>query len=450
MRRTLQSLLARLTPDQRKKALTDLPNQIPSDLVTQLAFDWRGIWARDKQLPPDGNWVIWLILAGRGFGKTRTGAEWIQERVESGEARRIIIAGATAEDLRDIQIEGESGILAVAPPWCRPVYIANKNRLIWPNGAQALCITAEKPDRFRGKQCDTFWGDEIASWRYPEAWDQLQLGFRLGSNPRGIVTTTPRPIPLVRNLLAREGRDVVVTRGTTYENRANLADAFYDQIIRQYEGTRLGRQELNAEVLDDNPGALWHMTRIDELRVDSAPELRRVVVAIDPAVSHNADSDETGIVVAGVGDNGHGYVLDDVSGIYTPEGWRRKVGVAYHRHHADRVVAEVNNGGDLVEANLRAGDGPRLPFLAVHASRGKAVRAEPVAALYEQGRVHHVGCFPRLEDQMCTWDPTCDAHSPDRVDALVWALTNLMVGGVPARPQPWKILPRNPDFADDD
>lgn len=397
---------------------------LPVEVVKQLTYDWR-ILARDKQLAPDGiAWVIWLILAGRGFGKTRSGAEWIRDRVDAGIAKRIILAGPTSDDLRDTMLEGESGLIEISPPWNKPVYVANKSQVNWPTGAKALCITAEKPDRFRGKQCDTFWADELAAWRYPDAWTQLQLGFRLGTHPQGIVTTTPRPIKLIKELIKREGGDVVVTRGTTYENRANLAPAFYAQVIRQYEGTRLGRQELEAEVLDDNPGALWQRDRIDELRVDVAPKLKRVVVGVDPAVSSNARSNETGIVVVGLGSDGHAYVLDDLSGVYKPAEWAARVVTAFDRHQADRVVGETNNGGDLVEANVRTARGT-IPFTAVHASRGKATRAEPISALYEQGRVHHVGTLAKLEDQQCTWDPVNEDESPDRIDALVWAIWSL-------------------------
>jgi phage terminase large subunit-like protein len=416
-------LLESLTANQRAEILASLPEAVARSLL----YDWRGLIARPKQIAPDWQWVIWLILAGRGFGKTRCGAEWIREKVETGKAKRIILAAPTADDLRDIMIEGESGILATASPWCKPTYVANRGRVEWPNGAKALCISAEKPDRFRGKQCDAFWAEELASWRYPDAWTQLQLGFRLGATPQGIVTTTPRPIPLVKALLARNGNDVAVTRGTTYENRSNLAPAFFDAIIRQYEGTRLGRQELQAEVLEDNPGALWQRPRIDALRVATAPELRRVVVAIDPAVTANPKSNETGIVVVGLGIDGHAYVLDDKSGIFPPAQWAARAVAAFDSHRADKVIGETNNGGDLVESNVRTARNT-IPYEGVHASRGKMTRAEPISALYEQGRVHHVGVLAKLEDQMCAWDPVNDDGSPDRVDALVWGLTFLMIG----------------------
>jgi len=400
---------------------TYLKSLNPEEL-SRLSSNWEEMVARDNQLPPDGAWTIWLVMAGRGFGKTRTGAQFVQRRVEDGLARRVNLVAATAGDARDTMLEGESGLLTIAPKWFRPTYEPSKRRLTWPNWAVGSVYSADNPDRLRGPQCDTFWADELAAWRYPAAWDQLMFGFRLGQHPQGVVTTTPRPTPVIKGLVNRS--DVVVTRGTTYDNRANLADAFFREIIRNYEGTRLGRQELNAEILKDNPRALWQRDRIDKLRCTESPGLRRVVVAIDPAVSSNEHSDETGIVVVGLGEDGHGYVLDDASGTYTPAQWAARAVSAFDRNRADRVVAEVNNGGDLVEANLRTARST-IPYTSVRASRGKQTRAEPISALYEQGRVHHVGCLHILEDQMCSWDPTSDTYSPDRVDALVWGLTAL-------------------------
>src|SRR6201993_4100510 len=279
--------------------------------------------------------------------------------------------------------------------------------------------------------------DELGSWSRPETWDMLQFGLRLGRHPRCLVATTPRPTRLIRELLAREGRDVTVTRGSTYENRANLAPGFFDQIIRKYEGTRLGRQELNAELLDDVPGALWNRTRLEELRwplSKSVPDLVRIVVAIDPATTSGEDADETGIIVAGKDGGGRGYVLADRSGHYTPTEWAQLAIALYRQHKADRIVAEVNNGGDMVEATLRMID-PNVSYTKVHASRGKVIRAEPVAALYEQGRIHHVGAFPTLEDQQCAFTTDFDrkaaGFSPDRVDALVWAMSDLLVEPMP-------------------
>jgi predicted phage terminase large subunit-like protein len=398
-------------------------------LEDQGKSDWRSI-ARPSQLPPPGDWTIWLQMAGRGYGKTRTGAEYVRQRVEAGLARRIGVVGPTGNDTRAVMIEGESGLLTISPDWNRPNYEPSRRRLEWPNGAVAMTFSADEPDRFRGPQYDLLWCDELAVWnRADEAWAMLMLGLRLGKDPRCIVTTTPRPVKVIRELLARDGKDVVVTRGSTYENRANLAPGFFDQVIRQYEGTRLGRQELDAELLEDTPGALWQRAVLDDLRVTEAPALSRIVVAIDPAVSSGEDSDETGIVVAGVDRQRHAYVLEDLSGRYQPTDWARRAIDGYRRHSADRIVAEVNNGGEMVEATLRQLD-PRVSFKAVHASRGKVMRAEPVSALYEKASVHHVGRFSALEDQMCMF--TLDGErrpgsSPDRVDALVWALSDLVI-----------------------
>lgn len=401
--------------------------------ATRLKYDW-SFWARHEQLAPAGLWRIWLILAGRGFGKTRTGVEWVQTEVDAGRVERLALVGATADDVRDILVEGESGILAKAPPWSRPTWKAHLRRLVWPNGAQAFTYTAEEPDRLRGKQHDGALADELASWRYSEAWDQLMFGLRLGQDPRCVVTTTPRPTETIKSLVKRslDPNDVRLTRGSTFDNRANLAPAFVAQIVRRYEGTRLGRQELFAEILDDNPAALWKRERIDDLRVTTHPPLRRIVVGVDPAVTANEKSDETGIVVAGLGEDGHGYVLDDRSLVDSPSGWAHTAVRAYQAMQADRIVAEVNQGGDLVEMAIRTVD-PRASYKAVRAARGKITRAEPIAALYEQGRVHHVGSFKGLEDQLCDWDPLSSPESPDRLDALVWALTELMLEPAPGR-----------------
>ena len=337
--------------------------------------------------------------------------------------------GATADDARDIMIEGESGILAICPRAERPEYKASQRKLIWPNGATSLIFTADEPERLRGKQHGALWGDELAAWRYPEAWAQAKFGLRLGQHPRACITTTPKPTALVRELMKDPATHV--TRGTTYDNRDNLAPAFFGQIIKTYEGTRLGRQELNAELLDDNPHALWQRSQIDSLRVGQAPELRRIVVAIDPAVTSNANSDETGIVVAGIGRDDHFYPLEDLSMIGTPDQWARTAVGAYKKWQADRIIAETNNGGDMVEAVIRSVD-RSVSYRKVTATRGKTIRAEPIAALYEQGRAHHVGNMDRLEDQMCEFDPTeapSTRKSPDRMDALVWAGTELF-GGV--------------------
>lgn len=411
-----------------------MANSFAAQLADALENSWPAI-ARRNQLPPPGDWwQIWLLLAGRGFGKTRTLAEWVCHQTASGQAGRIALVAATAADARDVLVEGQSGILAVSPPWFRPVYEPSKRRLTWPNGAIATTFSAEEPERLRGPQHDAAVCDELGAWSHPETWDMLQFGLRLGGNPRCLVATTPRPTKLIRELLAREGRDVVVTRGSTYENRANLAPGFFDQVIRKYEGTRLGRQELNAELLEDTPGALWSHGIIEAARQAAAPNLARIVVAIDPAVSSGEDADETGILVVGTDNQGHGYVLADASGKHQPIEWAKIAITAYRAHHADRIVAERNNGGAMVEATIRMVDN-NLPVTTVWASRGKVARAEPVSALYEQGRVHHIGAFPHLEDQMCAFTTDFDrasaGYSPDRVDALVWALTELLVQPMP-------------------
>ncbi len=397
---------------------------------------WR-FWARPNQLPPTNlRWYVWLLLAGRGFGKTRVGAEFIRDKIENhGFKGRIHLIAATAADARDVMVEGESGIMAISPPWNRPKYEPSKRRLTWPNGAMASIFSADEPDRLRGPQCHLLWGDELAAWRYPEAWDMAMFGLRLKASyqpePQAVVTTTPRPVIALKELLSTAG--TVVTKGTTYDNRANLADGFFNTIIRKYEGTRMGRQEIDAEMLEDVPGALWDWDQLDadRIRPGDLPEMIRIGVAIDPAVSSDKTSNETGIIAAGLGDDNEVYVLGDVSGIYTPFGWATKAVNLYDDLKADRIIGEVNNGGDLIEANLRTVDRyGQLPiaYRKVHASRGKRIRAEPVSALYEQHRVHHVGTFNTLEEEMTTWDSTDpNAASPNRVDALVWIITALGV-----------------------
>lgn len=401
------------------------------DEAEALLFDWR-FWRRDNQAPPqeftDGLYLTWLVMAGRGYGKTRTGAEQIRDWVKAG-FRYVNLIGPTADDIRDAMIEGESGILAICPNDERPQYVPSRRQLIWPSGAISLLFSAEEPDRLRNKQHEKLWMDELAAWKYRDTFDQAQFGLRLGKMPQSIITTTPRPTALVKEIIA--DKTTIVTRGTTYENRANLAPAFYAKVVTKYEGTRLGRQELNAEVLEDNPGALFHLSNIEKNRVTSLPmDIERVVVGVDPAASANENSDETGIVAVAVDKRipPHYYVLEDASGIYTPDGWGKKVVEVARANDSDRVVAEVNNGGDMVEAVIRNVD-QNIPYKAVRASRGKVVRAEPIAGLYEQNRVHHVGNLSKLEDQMTSFNPTTfqpgkDA-SPDRMDAAVWGLTEL-------------------------
>jgi len=400
-------------------------------LAATAHYRW-GLTARESQRLPSWDWFVWVILAGRGFGKTRTGAETVRQWAKR--YRYVNLIGATADDARDIMIQGESGILAICPNAERPAYKKNERKLVWPSGCESLIFTADSPERLRGKQSDKLWMDEVGAWRYGEAYDQAMLGLRLGDKPQAVVTTTPRPTPLIKSLVADSRNHV--TRGSTYDNRANLAPDFFGKIITKYEGTRLGRQELNAEILEDTPGALWTLARLDSLRIAKAPLLSRIVVGVDPAATSTEGADDTGIVVAGIGSDGQGYVLDDLSLKASPHGWATAAVNGYRRHLADRIIAEANNGGEMVSHTIRTVDST-VPITLVHASRGKQTRAEPIAALYEQGKVHHVGAFGSLEDEMTTWTPN-QPKSPDRMDALVWALTELMLGatqGTRTRPR---------------
>lgn len=404
--------------------------KLSDDELEQLLYDWPS-WARPNQLAPTVAqnglpWATWLILAGRGFGKTRVGAEKVREWKRQG-FQRVNLIAPTADDLRDVLIEGESGIMAICPPNERPVYRVSKRRLEWPDGSISLLFSAQEPERLRGKQHDKIWADEVAAWRYQqECWDQAMFGLRLGSEPQVVVTTTPKPTKFIRQLA--KDSTTAISRGTTYDNKANLAPTFYTKIITKYEGTRLGRQELNAEILDDNPGALFKRSDIEACRITKkeCPDFVRVVVAIDPAVSANEDSDETGIIGCAMDRRNppHFYIIEDVSDIYTPDGWAKQACAVYHELEADRVIGEVNNGGDMIEAVLRHQDA-NVSYKSVRATKGKAIRAEPVAALYEQHRVHHVGNFAELEDQMVEWNPQTDDDSPDRMDAMVWGLVEL-------------------------
>jgi len=407
-----------------KDALKEVINALSVQEADSLLHDWE-MWARPNQLLPKGDWETWAIIAGRGFGKTRCGSETVKKWVKDYPLVNLI--AATADDARDIMIEGESGILACCSNAERPRYIANRNCLNWPNGAKSLIFTAAEPERLRGKQHMKLWCDETGSWRYRASYDQAKFGLRLGNNPQIIITTTPRPTPLIKEILKDPG--TIVTRGTTYDNRANLAKQFFNAIIKSYEGTRLGRQELLAELLDDNPGALWQRANLDANRAEYLPfTLRRIVIGVDPSTTSKATSDETGIIVAGLGDDNRGYVLEDLSGIYTPAEWAKIICDAYHRWGADRVVAETNNGGDMIEALLRTVDA-NVSYRSVHATRGKAIRAEPVSSLYERNMISHVGFFAVLEDQMCDFDPKNPPEkSPDRLDGMVWAFHDLYSG----------------------
>jgi phage terminase large subunit-like protein len=424
---SLAGLMSSLPDDKRRLVLDEFPAE-------SFYYEW---WfhARQNQLPPPGDWRTWLILAGRGFGKTRTGAEWVRSEVEAARRGRLALIGATAADVRDVMVEGESGIMATARPTFRPVYEPSKRRVTWPNGAIATTYSADEPDRLRGPQHDGGWADELAAWRRPEAWDMFLFGLRLGPDPRSVVTTTPRPTKIVKELLASPTTHP--TRGATYDNLANLAPAFAEQIIRKYEGTRLGRQELYAEILTDVPGALWTYAMLEDRK--PAPDLTRCVVGVDPSGGSDPENDEQGIIVGGKGTDGHGYVVADRSCKLSPDGWGRRAVQAYVDFSADAIVVERNFGGDMAKAVVESAAramGVTVKVVMVTASRGKALRAQPVAALYEQGLMHHCDVFDVLEEQMATWTPE-SGTSPDRLDALVWTLTETMLD--PPQREGWVI-----------
>lgn len=433
-----------------------LPAQERAKLLSEItdaeaeALLWRwDFWGRTNQHAPAGDWSTWVILAGRGWGKTKTGAEWIRSMVcgstplGKGRAQRIALVAETAADGRDVMVQGESGLLAVHPPEFRPIYTPSMRRLVWPNGSVGLIYNATEPDQLRGPQFDCAWTDELAKWRYcQETWDNLQFGLRLGSDPRALITTTPRPIQTLKDILKEPG--TVITKGSTYENRSNLAPKFLAKVEERYAGTRLGRQELMAEVLDDSPDALWQRAMIDAERVGlqdgshtykgnkiTLPAMRRIVVSVDPAGEPGGEGDtgggaETGITVIGLGIDGRGYVLDDATCSADPHGWATQAVKAYDMWDADTIIAEKNQGGAMVKAVIRSVR-PTIPVIEVVASRGKVTRAEPISALYAQGKVSHVGSFPQLEDQMTVFTPfgIVGGTTGDRVDSLVHGLTQL-------------------------
>lgn len=401
--------------------------------VSRVLLAWFPTGRPEQKPDPADDWLVYAYVAGRGAGKTRSGAEWIAEQAIAHPGTRWAVVAPTFADVRDTCIEGQSGLLTVlrrripgldaARAWNRTLLELNL-----PNGTRIKGFSADEPDRLRGPQHHGAWADELAAWRYHDAWDQLQFGLRLGDRPRTFVTTTPKPTRTVRRLRDRSitGDEVRWVGGSTFDNADNLSAVALAELRATYERTRLGRQELFGELLTDTPGALWTVDLIDRHRVATHPPLTRVVVAIDPAVTAGEDSDSTGIVAAGYGVDGHVYVLADRTCVASPADWARRAVALYDELQGDRIVAEVNNGGDLVGTVLRTID-PTVPIRQVHASRGKRVRAEPVAALYEQGRVHHVGAgLSDLEDQMTTWTPDVGT-SPDRLDALVWAVTDLAV-----------------------
>lgn len=396
--------------------------------VASLYTDWLST-ARPTQLTPQGDWNIWLILAGRGWGKTRTGAADAMLYALRNPEVQVAVITPTFGDIRRVAFGGVSGILKTLPQGCMlegrgQGYNSSASEIRLFNGSKIFGFSATEPDRLRGPQFHRAWCDELAAWRYPETFDQLMFALRLGDNPQCVITTTPRPTPLIRKLLDRN--DVRVTTGSTFENEANLAESTLAMLKEKYEGTTLGRQELYAEVLDNLEGALWNNKMIDDARLpkDSQIEFTKIVVALDPAVTANDDSDETGIVVVGKDQQNKYYLLDDKSGKYTPDEWGRLSVELYYTWEANLIVAEVNNGGDLVERLIRSID-TSCRYRSVHASRGKMLRAEPISALYEQGKVHHLGVFPELENQMCTYTGDRPKPSPDRLDALVWGLTEI-------------------------
>ncbi|WP_435658500.1 DNA-packaging protein [Brucella pituitosa] len=392
------------------------------------------IEARDAQLPPSGDWRVWLILGGRGSGKTRAGAEWVSGMAlglapfATRACGHIALIGETFADAREVMVDGPSGILSVSRA-SRPRYETTRRRLLWDNGAVASLYSSEDPDGLRGPQFDAAWCDELAKWKNPQAtWDMLQFGLRLGDFPRQVVTTTPRAVPLLKTLMTDDS--VAMTHMRTSENASNLADGFMQAINQRYAGTRLGRQELDGELIEERAGALWSRERIEQCFEPEAPQLVRILVAVDPPASSGKSSDACGIVVAGIDENGIGHVLADESmSMAKPHQWARRAIALYHSFEADAILAEVNQGGEMVAAVLSAEDAS-VPVLMRRASRGKWLRAEPVAALYEQDRVWHAGRFPALEDEMCDFAPEglSSGRSPDRLDALVWALSELMLG----------------------
>lgn len=426
--------LASATPDVVTEFLAGLSDNALLSLPWVFEF-----WALPHQLPPEGAWKSWVIMGGRGAGKTRAGAEWVRAQVEGalpgdpGRASRVALVGETVDQVRDVMVFGDSGILACSPPDRRPKWEAGRERLVWENGATAMVYSAHNPEKLRGPQFDAAWVDELAKWPNAQnTWDMLQFALRLGAHPQQVVTTTPKNVEVLKAVL--KNPSTVCTHAPTQANRANLAASFLEEVERRYAGTATGRQEMEGILLEEAEGAMWSLARLEAGRVERAPALSRIVVAVDPPVTGHAGSDECGILVVGAVTEGppqtwRAYVLEDASvKSASPDAWARAVIAAKERHGADRVVAEVNQGGDMVESIMRQID-PLVAYRAVRATRGKTVRAEPVAALYEQGRVLHLPNLGKLEDQMCLMTGTGyqGKGSPDRVDALVWALTDLIL-----------------------
>ena len=420
--------------------------QLPPEKAEELIYTW-AFWARPQQIAPEGNWNTWFINAGRGFGKTRAGVEWVRAKVKNG-TKRIAAIAATNSDIERVMVNGESGFLARC--WKgdkdykgkllgNPLWAPTKRLLTWENGAYVQFFSAEEPERLRGPQFEAAWCDELAAWNKDrDTWDMLQFTLRLGKHPQVCVTTTPRPTKLVRDIL--KNPKSVVTYGSTFDNSVNLAATFIQAVKDQYEGTRLGRQELYAEIMDEASGALWTRELLSRCEVEGvddpvsfAKTLARVVISVDPAVTSNAESDMTGLIVAGIDLNGCSYILEDATDRYTPEGWATKAIALYNLYEADKIVAERNQGGDMVRSTLHTVD-ETVPVKLVHASRGKFARAEPVSSLYERGKVKHLRGLDALEDQLVQWEPLGSIGSPDRLDAMVWGITELALKGI-AKPE---------------
>ena len=428
----------RALPDSE---VADILRKLGPKQAEELRYNWE-FWARPEQLEPEGDWNAWLALAGRGWGKTRAGAEWVRHRIKKGD-KIVHCVAPTKGDVRRVMVEGDSGLLNVCWKGDKtyrgkaigfPVWSPTNNTLTWENGAKAVFFSAEDPERLRGPQAYSAWTDELCAWRNAqETWDMMMFGLRLGRKPQVFITTTPKTTKLLRNIISDPKTHI--SKGSTFDNAANLAGTFLDAVKKTYEGTRLGRQELYAEILDEASGALWSRELLFKCEVDKedVPPLSRIVVAVDPAVTNKTDSDMTGIIVAGIDQDGIAYVLEDHTDNYSPKEWAEKAIQLYHEHMADRIVAERNQGGDMVRHTLQTED-ENVPIKLVHASRGKMARAEPVSALYEQGKVKHVKGLNELEDQMVQWEPLGSIGSPDRLDAMVWAITDLSLNGY-AKPQ---------------
>ena len=421
--------------------VADILKQLGPAQAEELRYNWE-FWARPEQLEPTGDWNAWLALAGRGWGKTRAGAEWVRHRIKKGD-KIVHCVAPTKGDVRRVMVEGDSGLLNVCWKGDKtyrgkhigfPIWSPTNNTLTWENGSKAVFFSAEDPERLRGPQAYSAWTDELCAWRNAqETWDMMMFGLRLGRKPQVFITTTPKTTKLLRNIISDPKTHI--SKSSTFDNAANLADTFLDAVKKTYEGTRLGRQELYAEILDEASGALWNRELLFKCEIDrdEVPPLSRIVVSVDPAVTNKTDSDMTGIIVAGIDQEGTAYVLEDHTDHYSPKEWASKAIELYHEHMADRIVAERNQGGDMVRHTLQTED-ENVPIKLVHASRGKMARAEPVSALYEQGKVKHVKGLNDLEDQMVQWEPLGSIGSPDRLDAMVWALTDLSLNGY-AKPQ---------------